>query len=292
MNESPAGVEFIVTDRGRFAVRVDGPDDAPALVLLHGWPQSSYCWSPVMDALSGSFRVVRPDLRGLGDSERTPGVEPYAKQSLADDILGLLDALGIDAFGLAGHDWGGAVAQEIAFAAPTRVARLAIMNIHLLANAVGYQAANRAHAKRMFRAYWYQQFLRTPGLAEAMVPGNERAFLGTFLRGRKREFAFPADAVDEYVRCYSQPGTAASGAGYYRAMSLDAPRWKALTGTVLPMPTLLAYGVHDPVIIPDFLQGHRDVFESVEVVEVDASHFLVEERPDVLGPLLAGHFST
>jgi haloacetate dehalogenase len=243
-----------------------------------------------MPYLTDRFDVIRPDLRGLGDSARDGDVESYCKHELARDVIAVLDTMGVDSFMLAGHDWGGAVAQEIAIAVPDRVSRLAIMNIHLLNNAAGYRAAEQVHAAKLHRAYWYQTFMQTPGLSEAMVPGNERAWLGTFLRGKDRHWQFPAEAIDEYVRCYSIADTPTTGANYYRAMSLDAKRWSTLRDYVQPMPTLLLWGMHDPIVVPEFLTHFESCFASARVVEVDASHFLIEERSGVVGPELRQHF--
>lgn len=284
-----SGRSNVTTARATLHVRDDG-GGAP-LVLLHGWPQSGHCWEPALPHLGPGFRLIRPDLRGLGDSERTPAMEAYRKAELALDVIALLDALGVERFGLAGHDWGGAVAQEIAVAVPERVARLAIMNIHLLNNPAGYAAADAVHAARLHRAYWYQVFMQTPGLCEAMVPGNEERWLRVFLRGKDRDWAFPADALAEYVRCYAIAGTPTTGADYYRAMRLDAQRWRELRGHRFPMPTLLLWGVHDPVVIPEFLTGHEDCFDDVRVKRIEASHFLQEERPAEVGKALHEHFA-
>ncbi|MEM7407215.1 MAG: alpha/beta hydrolase [Pseudomonadota bacterium] len=278
-------------DTARTRLRVRDSGEGFPLVMLHGWPESSYCWETTIASMGTGLRYLRPDLRGLGDSARDGDVAAYQKAELAADVLAALDAMGIGDFGLVGHDWGGAVAQEIAIAAPDRVRRLDVMNIHLLNNPAGYAAANKVHAAQLYRAYWYQYFQQTPGLAETMVPGNERTFLRVFLRGKDRDWAFPSDAVDEYVRCYSIPGTPASGANYYRAMRLDANRWKTLAGTRYPMPTALVYGVHDPVVVPQFLQHHETCFESVTLTEIAASHFVQEEQPEAVARALDAHFA-
>lgn len=279
--------QFIETARGRVHVRDSG--SGVPLVLLHGWPESSYCWEPVLSYLGNGFRLIRPDLRGLGDSERTPDTEAYQKSELAQDIIALLDEMGVSDFGLVGHDWGGAVAQEVAIAVPERVQRLSIMNIHLLNNAVGLAAANKAHAARQYRSYWYQYFMQIPKLSDVLIQGNERMFLSVFLRGNKG-WEFPADAVDEYVRCYQIDGTPGTGANYYRAMALDAARWRTLKDHRYQMPTLLLYGEHDPVVIKEFLEGHEACFDDVRLQFVDASHFVQEEQPAAVGQALNQHF--
>lgn len=261
------------------------------LVLLHGWPESGACWTDVLPHLGPGLRAICPDLRGLGDSARSTAVADYQKLELARDVLATLDAMGVDEFALAGHDWGGAVAQEMALATPRRVRRLCIMNIHLLNNPRGYRAAEAVHAARHHRAYWYQTFMQLPGLSEALVTGNEEAWLRTFLRGRDKAQPFPEANIAEYVRCYKIPGTPTSGANYYRAMQLDAARWRDLRGARFAMPTLLLYGIHDPVVLPEFLEGYERCFDEVTLRKVEAAHFLHEERPQEVGAALRDWFA-
>ena len=111
----------VTVPRGKFHVRTAGNPQKPALVMIHGWPESSYCWIPLIPFLEKDFFLILPDLRGLGDSERTPDKKWYYKDELAKDMVEIIDSMGIDSFFLTGHDWGGTVAQEIAFSYPKRV---------------------------------------------------------------------------------------------------------------------------------------------------------------------------
>lgn len=277
----------ITTARGRFFVRETGAPDAAPLVLLHGWPQSSYCWQGVARALGDRYRRIMPDLRGLGDSERTLDDTAYTKQALARDMLDLLDALGVERFALVGHDWGGAVAQEMALAEPERISRLALINIHVLPNARGNAAAQQRLRESGAGAYWYQFFQSAPELPEAMIPGNERAWLGHFLRTWSHS-AFPAEAFEEYVRCYAIEHTPATGAAYYRCYRADSARWAELAGQRFAMPGLYIHGRHDPVIVSEFTRHLDDVFADIRLETLDAAHFVPDERADDVAALLDG----
>ena len=281
---------MITTERGAFHVRLQGPADGAPVVLLHGWPESSYCWQGVAAHLPDNYRLIMPDLRGLGDSERTLDDSAYTKQSLAADMLGLLDELGVETFALVGHDWGGATAQEMALAAPERVQRLVLMNIHVLPNARGNQAAQDVIRQRGAQSLWYQFFQAAPNLPEAMIPGNEDAWLGHFLRTWSRE-GFPEEAFAEYVRCYAIEHTPATGSAYYRCYKADTARWAEIAGTRFAMPGLYIYGRHDPVIIPAFTQHLDDVFDDIRLEELDAAHFVQEERPREVAALIRDFLS-
>ncbi|RMG24255.1 MAG: alpha/beta hydrolase, partial [Bacteroidetes bacterium] len=213
------------TPRGHFHYRAFGPPDGFPLLMLHGWPQSSYCWKPLIPHLRGPFRIICPDLRGLGDSERSPQVEAYLKHELARDIIALLDELGIAECYLVGHDWGGATAQEMAFLIPERIRKLALLNISIIHNVKGNLAARKVLDQMGHYPSWYQYFQQQKRLPEAMIPGNEEVWLRHFLRFSNRQ-PFPEDAIQEYVRCYRIPGTPTSGANYYRAFRQDIARWQ------------------------------------------------------------------
>lgn len=280
---------MVETARGSFHVRQAGRSDAPPLLMLHGWPETSYCWAGVATALDDRFCLVMPDLRGLGDSPRTLDDEAYTKQALAADMLALLDALEIDGCCVAGHDWGGAVAQEMAFAAPERVERLILLNILVLANTRGNAAARDTLREAGAQALWYQFFQNARGLPEAMIPGNEQAWLGYFLRTWSKS-GFPEEAFAEYVRCYAVEHTPATGAAYYRCYKQDTKRWAEIAGRRLSMPTLYIYGRHDPVIVPEFTWHLDDVFDDVRLEELDAAHFVAEEQPQAVAELILWFF--
>lgn len=271
------------TSRGTFAVR-DSGGTGRAVVLLHGWPESSHCWQPVLTLLPREgFRYLRPDLRGLGDSERTDGLLPYHKNSLARDVLAVLDALSVETAVLVGHDWGGIVAQELALLAPDRVRGLALLAINVLPNGQGNALAQQTLRGAAGRSLWYQTFQQLPHLAEAMLPGNEEVWLRTFLRfadGRP----FPDEALAEYVRTFRIPGTPRTSASYYRTLKADLARWQEMAGRGFGVPGLVLHGTADPVIVPTYFAGAEACFSKFKLVSLEgAGHFLMEERPEAVG---------
>lgn len=280
-------VQKIATQRGEFAWRSLG--SGPPLVLMHGWPESSYCWKGVAERLKDHFRIIAPDLRGLGDSERTLDPAAYTKQEMGKDLLALLDTLGIETCFLAGHDWGGVVAQEAALSAPERFEKLILMNIHVLPNARGNTKA-QAEMRNRPAPLWYQFFQNAyddqgNGLAEAMIPGNERVWLGHFLRAWSSE-GFPHDTFEEHVRCYSIQDTATTGANFYRCYKQDMARWAELAGRKFAMPGLYIHGYKDPVIIPEYTEYLDDVFDDIRIERVESAHFVQEEKPEQVAALI------
>jgi len=261
------------------------------LVMLHGWPESSYCWEGVANFLHPDLRVIAPDLRGLGDSERT--LEPllYQKAELAKDIAEIVDALHIGDFYLVGHDWGGVVAQELALLIPTRVKKLVLMNIPVISNSRGNQEAMEVIQRQGSIPHWYQYFQQQPGLPEAMIVGNEEIWIRYFFGKAGKQGKIQEEAIREYVRCYRIKNTAATGASYYRMMRHDTKRWASLAGVKFHMPTLYIYGNLDRVIIPEYLNHIEDCFDEIKVVQIHAEHFVQEEEAEVVAGLLNNFFS-
>ncbi|MEE9913281.1 MAG: alpha/beta hydrolase [Deltaproteobacteria bacterium] len=276
----PMNTYKITVPRGTFNVRDRGNKDGFPVVMLHGWPESSYCWEGVAAFLNPNLRVIAPDLRGLGESERTlDNVPAYQKEELAKDMVEVINALKIDSFFLAGHDWGGIVAQEVALLIPDRVKKLAIMNIPVITNTAGYSEAMKIIYNRGAVPFWYQYFQQMPKLAEAMIKGNEDVWIRHFFGRAGKDGTIAPDAITEYVRCYSIENTPATGASYYRAMRQDTKRWAGLGGTKFPMPALYIHGNEDPVIIAENLNHIEDCFDSIKVESLKAGHFVQEEKP-------------
>jgi len=280
----------IAVSRGTFNVRDRGNKEGLPVVMLHGWPESSYCWEGVTAWLDPNLRVIAPDLRGLGDSERTLDVKAYQKVELAKDMIEVINALGIKEFFLVGHDWGGIVAQELAFLIPERVKKLVILNIPILTNIKGGEEVAKAMIAMRYMPYWYQYFQMMPGLPEVMIKGNERAWVSFFFGKKGQDGTIPAEAVAEYIRCYSIENTPATAASFYRSMGLDAPHWATLPGKKFTMPSLYIYGNEDTVIVPANITHLEDCFDSIKVEQVKAAHFLQEEKPQEVAILMNSFF--
>ena len=272
----------INTERGRFHYREYGESGKPVAVLLHGYPQSGRCWDEVANLLSDHYFLIVPDLRGLGDSNRDLRKELYGKDQLAKDIIGLLDQLGIGTFMLVGHDWGGAVAQEIAYAIPARIHKLTLLNFPVLQNRKGQQKAYEKLGQYLFKPFWYQFFMSYPQLPEAFMAGNEAFWIRFCCRGLTN--SIPEDAIQEYIRCYQIEGTITTGANYYRTMREDFKRWAtaAFAKSRHPMDTLIIHGEKDQVVVKDYFEDVDSCFENVDIKYVDAGHFVMDEQPEVV----------
>lgn len=247
----------------------------PALLLLHGWPQSSHEWRLLIPELAKRYRVIAPDLRGLGDSGRPVG--GYDKMTIAGDLRVLLrDKLGITQTAVVGHDWGGAVAYALAAQDRALVTRLAILDMLL----PGVELPGLG--PDALSSYWHFGFHGVRDLPEMLVAGRERAYISWFFQN----FAYNPRAiteadVDEYARCLAQPGALRAGFEYYRAAGQDAVDFAATARERLAIPVLA-------------LGGERSIGAAVrlcmEQVANDVrggviercGHWIAEEQPQAL----------
>jgi len=143
--------------------------DGPAVLLVHGWPDTHDVWRDVVPGLvDAGFRTIAPDLRGLGGSDRPAEVDAYAIPYLAGDLLGVLDQLGVERAHVVGHDWGSALAWALAAFAPERVD-------HLVALSVGHPTAFAAAGLEQREKSWYMLLFQFEGVAETWLSADEFA---------------------------------------------------------------------------------------------------------------------
>ncbi len=271
--------QLLTTIRGTFHIRTYGDDSNPPLMLLHGWPQTGYCWHHAAPYLQEDFYVIAPDLRGMGDSNRELDLKYYEKDEMAKDMFAVADALGISQFQLGGHDWGGAIVQEMALLQPERIQKLLIMNMVLINNPKGQAAAAEVLVKYLFRSSWYQFFLSIKQFPEALLAGKEEVWVRFFSRGISNPV--PEDAIQEYIRCYKIPNTITTAANIYRTLDKDRARWaKNYEGKIIDTPTKIIHGILDPVIIKEYIFGAEDYYSNLEVARLKGGHFIVDEQPE------------
>ena len=142
----------------------------------HGWPVTTYHWRHLIPALAAAgYRAIAVELRGLGGTSMGPG--PFDKGTLAAEVAELLGQIDVDVFALVGHDWGGTVGFLLAADLPERVRALVVEEEMLPGIEIAIPEPGRLHYPT-----WHGPFNRVPGLAEALVPGREDAYYGTFLR--------------------------------------------------------------------------------------------------------------
>lgn len=254
-----------------FTVRTLGPDDGEPIMLLHGFPENSLSWSAVAPVLAAAgLRVIAPDQRGYSPGARPGDVAAYATELLADDVVALADALGVDTFHLVGHDWGSAVSWVLATRHPARLRTLTAVSVPHLA---AYGAALRDDADQQARAA-YIGLLRQVGRAEDLLLEDGARRLREMYRGH-----VPAAQVDSYVAQLSEPDALTAALGWYRAMRPDLGSLPTVT-----TPTTYVWSDQDQAIgraAAEACGQHVDAdYRFVELAGV--SHWIPEEAPEAL----------
>lgn len=284
--------ELEVSPGVRIHYRVGGA--GPALLLLHGHPQTHVMWHRVVPELMTRYTLIVPDLRGYGDSSRPePGDEciAYSKRVMAQDMALLMRELGFARFFVGAHDRGARVAHRLALDFPERVRRLFLLDIAPTLDM--YEQTSQAFAT----AYWHWfLFIQPAPLPERMIEADPVAFIRLYMGRRHAGLGvFGAAAMAEYERCYALPGAAAAVCNDYRAsagIDLRHDRADREAGRHLAVPLKVLWGRHGAVgRCFDVLGLWRRISRSeVAGFAVDCGHYLAEEKPELVAREMRAFF--
>lgn len=265
----------------RINVRVRENAGKPALLLLHGYPQTHAMWHKLAPLLEADFSLVIPDLRGYGDSGKPPSLPDAANQSkraMAQDMAELMSALGHDEFHVAGHDRGARVLHRLCLDHAARVRTACVMDI--APTATTFALTNQALATAYF--HWFF-LIQPPPLPERMIAADPAAWLrGCLSRwSMGNEQAFAPEAVAEYVRCFADPDAIRASCDDYRAAAgIDLRHDEADAQRRIRCPLLVLWGAKGFVGRNyDLLAIWRDKAEDVRGAALPCGHFLAEEAP-------------
>jgi haloacetate dehalogenase len=265
---------------GRYHVVAGG--SGPPVLLLHGFPQTHLCWAAIAPRLSGSFTVVAPDLRGYGASTAPAGGphgEGYTKRELAADMVELMDALGHSRFGVVGHDRGARVAYRLALDHPTRVNRIAVVNV------VPTLEQFERMGSTPSLGYWPWFLLAQPApFPEQLLAADPDAVLThVFDTWASDPSAIPAQSRAAYRTALTPDTIAAMCADFRASYHVDRKHDAAdrAAGRRITAPLLVAVGEDE--------RQHEDAptvwtrwAEDVAAVRLPGGHFTPEEAPDEL----------
>ena len=253
----------------------------PPLLLLHGYPQTHAMWHRVAPGLADYFTVVASDLRGYGDSSKPASDRQhlvYCKRATARDQVEMMERLGFRRFLVAGHDRGGRVGHRMALDHPDKVEKLAVLDI------VPTHKVFATIDKNIATGYYHWFFLiQENGLPETLIGSDP----GYYLQAKLRQWAgdlhaFDRRALQEYIRCFSDPACIhASCEDYRAAASVDLAHDEADMDRKLQCPLLVLWAEKG------LMERHYDVPEtwrerahSVSGRKLACGHFLAEEKPE------------
>lgn len=263
-----------------FDVTVAGPDDGTPIVLLHGFPESAAAWRPITPRLlAAGMRVIAPNQRGYSPDARPQAVEDYRFDHLVGDVLSLLDAYDLESAHLVGHDWGAAIAWQVAGRHPDRIRSLTAVSVPHAA-AIGWALREDADQQRRSG---YVGRLRQAGKAEtSLLEDDSRLLRAAFGDGIDPEL------IEEHVGLLSQPGALTATLNWYRALVRafsDLPPVR--------VPTTYVWGTSDPTLGPAAARRCSEfVAAPYRFIVLDgASHWIPEENPDALADAILARVS-
>lgn len=261
----------IPVDDLTFDVLISGPDDGIPLVALHGFPESAASWGKVTPLLTAAgYRVIAPNQRGYSAGARPEGVDAYKIEHLVADVVGLLDALGLSDAHLVGHDWGSAVAWQVAGRHPNRIRSLTAISVP---HPTAFGWALREDEDQKQRSS-YIGLLRQEGKAEEVLSEDNFRRLRAMFDGQiDPEFA------DEHIRVLSGEGALTGALNWYRAMTRDFGDIDRTT-----VPTTYVWSTGDTALGRAGAERCGEFVDApYEFVMLDGgSHWIPEERAEEL----------
>ncbi|MEO6988677.1 MAG: alpha/beta hydrolase [Aquihabitans sp.] len=267
-----------------FDAWADGPLDGEPVLLLHGFPESARCWRHVQPLLAvAGYRSVAPDLRGYSPGARPVDVAEYTMSYLVGDVLALADQLGWDRFHLVGHDWGGAVAWQVAGRHPDRIRTLtAVSTPHPGAFTAAKKAGASPDGDDQAAKSDYMQVFRSDG-AEELFLNDESAVFRAVLEGS----GLSAEDAEHYIARFDTVEALAGPLAWYRAADpADSQGMGPIT-----VPTLYVWSTEDIALgrtAAELTGAQVDGPYTFEVLE-GVSHWIPEMAADALGERLVSH---
>lgn len=266
-----------------FDVRTAGPVDGPVVLLLHGFPQTSYEWRHQLRALGAAgYRAVAPDQRGYSPGARPADVADYDIVNLVDDVLRIADALGADRFHLVGHDWGAAVSWGVARAAPDRVISLTPVSIP---HPDAFNEALCDPGSCQSSASGYFDTFIVPD-SESILLANDSAFLRAIYAG------LPDKDVSVYIQALGTKEALGAGLNWYRANITDRKFQGPSVGSI-DVPVMFIWSDGDAAVCREPAQSTADFVSGpyrFEVIE-GVSHWVPELAAERVSELLLEHLA-
>lgn len=272
-------------------VATAGNPNGKPVILLHGFPESHRSWRELAPLLD-DFRLVMPDQRGFGASDRPTSVSAYTADRLVDDIDALADALEIRRFALVGHDWGGAIAWAAALRGEPRVERLGIINSpHPLI----FQRSLIENADQRLASQYITLFAKE-GMADAIRRMGFDNFFEKSFRPHVDLAIIPPEERATYIEQWSADGAMEAMLNWYRAGRMvvpapgeraQRPDWVDRDFPMLHLPIHIVWGMKDPALLPCQLEGLDELADRCSVTRVeDAGHFIPWEKPEAVAKAL------
>lgn len=279
--------ETLVTSQLTFSILTGGQSGNAAIFFLHGFPEFSFGWRHQLAFfIEQGYRVIAPDQRGYNLSDCPRQLSSYTVDQLAEDLLTMTDALGMDKIYLVAHDWGGGVAWRFAQLYPEKIERMVVINMPLLAV---MKRALRQNPAQMLKS-WYIFFFQLPWLPEMILRLGNFAALRRVLQKSSKPGTFTDQEMEKYCDAWRRPGRLTAMINWYRAIvrkkvrKLPTPRVDARV--------LIIWGEEDRFLGREMAEPSAGLCRDGKVIFVpDATHWIHLEQPDLVNTTILNFFA-
>ncbi len=271
----------VPTNGIRLNVAQAGPANGPLLIFLHGFPEFWYSWRNQIEHFATlGYRVWAPDQRGYNLSDKPDAISDYTLDTLAGDIVGLIDAAGCARARVVGHDWGAAVTWWLALKHPEGVERAVILNVPH--PAVMGRMLSRSFSQLL--KSWYMFFFQIPRLPEAAIRRNHYAAAARSLVATSRPGTFSQADLDRYIEAWSRTDGLRTMIHWYRAIGQKPSR---MGNPRVRVPLLMIWGARDRFLGRELAQPSIDLCDDGRLAFIEeASHWVQHEEPARVNALL------
>jgi pimeloyl-ACP methyl ester carboxylesterase len=279
---------FLPTNGIRLHVVQSGSRYGSLVILLHGFPEFWYGWRRQIQPLADAgLSIWVPDQRGYNLSDKPRGTSAYRFDELANDVVGLIDAAGVDQCYLVGHDWGAAVAWWVALRHPERLHKLAILNVPHPAVMIHTLYSNLKQLRRS----WYMFFFQLPYLTEAILRNNDCEPLVKMLTVGSMPGSFNQEDIDKYRQAWWRRGAITSMLNWYRAAVQIPP---TTSGDLrIRVPTLMLWGAQDAALSREMARPSLDLCDEGKLVFFESSsHWVQHDASEAVNKHLVDFFTT
>ena len=268
--------DYIISNGVRLHYVTQG--EGKLILLLHGFPEFWYSWRHQIPELAQNYKVVALDLRGYNDSEKPLGKKAYTIPELIKDIKGVIEGLGYENCVLVGHDWGGMLAWQFAYAYPDLVEKLIVLN---LPHPAKFAQALTSNPQQMLRS-WYVMMFQLPLLPEFLFQIDDNQLIANlFVETATNQNAFTPHDLRVYKEATAKPGALTAMLNYYRhnfQQIFARQQW-----SILNVPTMMIWGENDTALGKELTYNTQEYVRDLTIHYIpDSGHWVQQEKPELV----------
>jgi pimeloyl-ACP methyl ester carboxylesterase len=266
--------EYIVSNGVKLHYVTQG--EGPLMLMLHGFPEFWYSWRHQIPVFAQNYKVVALDLRGYNESDKPQQQSAYVMSEFIKDVEGVIKGLGYDHCVLVGHDWGGMIAWNFAYAHPDLLERLIVLNIPHPAK---FAEGLRTPGQLLRSSYIF--FFQLPGLPELLIQWSDYQAIESALKGMAiNKSAFTPADIEAYKDAASRRGALTAMLNYYRNAFTNLPQQESL---LLQVPTLMIWGEQDKALGKELTYGTEEYVRDFQIHYIpNCSHWVQQEKPELV----------